>query len=312
MGHCVEISRMKTKTIYSLSTLFVLTLLIMLFRTNNTFDRSFKESSPSNFLKIVNPVDIDFSPYNFICTTSKFTSLRYPLCVYIDNEGTYINQQDKIMINTIMEELNKDPSLQILDLGANVGVYSLTVGHLNRSVVSVEPNFDTVLRLAKSVMLGNLTKYVTIFHNAISNEHATLEISINTQTQEDTRVKEINATCPQGAICPDNRNVQAITLDDLIPFVKSPVIIKADVQGHEIKAFNKGAHTFFSVIKVPMIFIEWVLYPQGVNSGVWKKEDIDQWLEFFYSRKYSVYSANNIKLDSNWMNWPSDVVFKKV
>ncbi|OWF46146.1 hypothetical protein KP79_PYT10293 [Mizuhopecten yessoensis] len=65
--------------------------------------------------------------------------------------------------------LSGDPDLVLLDIGANVGVFSLMAAKLGRTVFSIDCLTKNVHRLCASVSAGNLLKHVTIILNAMSN-----------------------------------------------------------------------------------------------------------------------------------------------
>lgn len=109
--------------------------------------------------------------------------------------------------------------------------------------------------------------------------------------------------------------VQTITMDDLIPLVTTGhAVIKIDIQGSEINAFNsKTASKFFDKINVPVIQMEWGLYPRAYpyNDPV-KRGQVEDWLEMFYRRKYTFFGAYGGKaLGRDWENWPYDILLKR-
>ena len=49
-----------------------------------------------------------------------------------------------------------DPDIGLIDLGANIGAYTLPIAAMGHRVVAVEPHLDSVRRLHKAVVLGDL------------------------------------------------------------------------------------------------------------------------------------------------------------
>jgi 2-polyprenyl-3-methyl-5-hydroxy-6-metoxy-1,4-benzoquinol methylase len=59
--------------------------------------------------------------------------------------------------------------LKVLDIGANIGQYSLYAASFGRSVIAIEPFYDNYIRLHKSAILTNVTNKITLLTNAVSN-----------------------------------------------------------------------------------------------------------------------------------------------
>ena len=59
-----------------------------------------------------------------------------------------------------------------LDIGANLGSYALPVAQADRHVVAVEPNWNVLRRLSKSVYLGRVSNNIDQLHYAISEKRS--------------------------------------------------------------------------------------------------------------------------------------------
>jgi len=73
-----------------------------------------------------------------------------------------------------MRVMEADPRFVFIDIGANIGAYTLAVAHMKRHVIAVEPNLRTVQLLSQSVLMGSVSGYVTLLNNAVSDGHTTL------------------------------------------------------------------------------------------------------------------------------------------
>ena len=69
--------------------------------------------------------------------------------------------------------LRDQPDLLFLDIGCNIGTYTIAMAHLGRTVVAVDALIDNLQLLNKSLLLGNFQKYVTLNWNAVSDTHTT-------------------------------------------------------------------------------------------------------------------------------------------
>ena len=248
------------------------------------------------------------------CVNAILGNLSFPMCIYNPQIDIFVSRMviagkyfEPDLVLKILKFFCIHPDLTFVDLGANLGTYSLPIAHSGIHVVSVEPHKDTVRRLAKSVHLGRIENNVDIFHYALSNEESTTFLKFNARNRGDTFMVG-NGSCP-GCL-----SVKMTVLNKLIPFIRhKKAFIKIDTQEAEIKIFQrKGAAMFFDEIDVVMILMEWVLYPQRYNKTEDGRRKVDRFLEFFYQRGYEVYDPRTEKkLDANWAKWSYDVLFKK-
>lgn len=79
----------------------------------------------------------------------------------------------------MMRVMKQDPSIGLIDLGCNIGVYALTAAKHGRKVVAVDANRYNLLMLGQSLTLNpGLKERVTMVHNALSNEYGRVQIGI--------------------------------------------------------------------------------------------------------------------------------------
>jgi FkbM family methyltransferase len=120
-----------------------------------------------------------------------------------------------------------------VDVGANVGSYTVLAGVVGAKVTAVEPIPSTFRQLADNVILNGLSERVQCHNIGLSASNGVLRFTANLDT-----VNHVLAT---------NEEVPAIEvpvmrLDDLPALADSmnPIMIKLDVEGHEL-AVLQGA-----------------------------------------------------------------------
>nr|KAG5693039.1 hypothetical protein BaRGS_028799 [Batillaria attramentaria] len=106
---------------------------------------------------------------------------------------------------------------------------------------------------------------------------------------------------------PPDRLVDAVTMDDLIPLVRTKrVFLKMDIERSEGRAL-RGASKFFAEIEVVCVLMEWEWVKQI-------DEDRRFILEFLTDRGYQAYrqptDTSHLPAD-NSMSWPHDVYWLK-
>lgn len=174
--------------------------------------------------------------------------------------------------------LRLDRRLQVVDIGANIGVFSLPAARIAQ-VLAIEPNWRNMVGLAKAVDLGAVSSNITLIHNAVSNVRATFKMVVDPANQgRGFLTKKIlrNTTRCKVKSC---RTVRTILLNDILPLMRSKIaLIKVDVEGHEVHIFTEwSAGQFFDHIDVPLIFMEWLLCKRH------PMDDVQRLLKFFFT-----------------------------
>ena len=265
---------------------------------------------------VVQPATFDFRNETFNCTPMHLVNMAFPLCHYTTKNdvwvtgrllrGTYFEGDE---VSRFLRLLRLDPQLQLVDIGANIGVYSLPAARVAK-VLAVEPNWRSMARLVKAVHLGGVVSNITLVQNAISNVRATLNMGVHPTNQGNaflintTKCKATPINLPCNTLAP----TRTILLNDLLPLMRSKsALMKVDVEGHEVNIFTDAtAGQFFDQIDVPLVFMEWVLCKRHSTDIV------QRLLNFFYSRNYAVFGVDNSKLANPYNNWPENVLFKKM
>ena len=184
------------------------------------------------------------------------------ICLYPDDVDRYVSTyirttgawEPEITL-PILSAMEKYPSAIFLDIGANVGMHSLSVARFGRRVVAVEPKLSTIKRLHKSVNLNRLADRYTLVTNAVSNARQTMTL----------RSDVIN---PGASSLLDNKprffheeTVETILMDDLLevlPADITEIVMKIDVEGFEARAFANASKLLSSGVKIQAVFMEWV------------------------------------------------------
>ena len=79
--------------------------------------------------------------------------------------------------------------MQLVDIGANIGYYSLLAAKLGHRVVAVEPVTDSIRRLHRAAQLEQLTQHITVVHNAVADVRTRATLRQSGHNQGDSRVE---------------------------------------------------------------------------------------------------------------------------
>jgi len=310
---CIIVFLLMVHHIIKQNNLTVATLLNMPLSSSKNNEETVNQSL--SVPKVILPASYDSPNEAVYCMTADLTNMTFPICLYDAKtdktvsglllRGTYYEANE---ISRFIRLLRLDRRLQLVDIGANVGLWSLPAARVT-NVLAVEPNWSSMSRLAKAVDLGAVSSNITLIHNAISDVRTTLHMGVHPANQGHAFL--INSSrctkTPIGLRCNTLPPTKTILLNDLLPLVHSrAALLKVDVEGHEINVFtDSSAGQFFDHVDVPVVIMEWKLCTRH-SSDV-----LHRLLNFFYSRNYTAYNLNNSKLEEEYLNWPKDVLFKK-
>ena len=137
-------------------------------------------SSPN----VILPSSVVFPDDATDCETVTFMNMKYPICLYTDSVDDRISARirrgvyyEGDHVRRFLRLFLADHRLQFVDIGANIGVWSLPAARLTQ-VVSVEPNWRSMARLSKAVDLGSVSSNITLIHNAVSDVRASLNVAV--------------------------------------------------------------------------------------------------------------------------------------
>ncbi len=123
-----------------------------------------------------------------------------------------------------------------VDVGANVGSYTILAALLGARVVAVEPIPETFDRLIENVRLNGMESAVTAHRVGLSDRSGTLRFTTDQGT-----INHVMAETESLA----GTDVAVVTLDSILTDV-SPALIKIDVEGHELAVLNGAGRTLES------------------------------------------------------------------
>ena len=214
----------------------------------------------------------------------------------------------------------------MIDVGANLGLYTLLATQYDRHVIAVEPLYDSLIRLHKSIQLNDVQHQVTLVANAIGTKHERLSLKIVDKNLGASYLSYLDELAPPKkqlenlveephGIAPSVlAEIETITLDDLVsiyPLFFKRAILKMDIEGFEALAFA-NASLLFNRTEIPAIYMEFgklieIKYHRGMMNA------IEFMLKFLKERNYEPYEVNDINhlLYDNWESWPWDVAFRR-
>ena len=202
--------------------------------------------------------------------------------------------------------LKKDPGIGLIDIGCNIGMYSIIAASMGHRVVAVDAVRLNALMLAKSVILNRYQDSVTIVNSAISNAYGRLNFSSWPSNRGSARIRTDGMNRPESGFVSIEENVASILMDDLLDVITfQRAIIKIDIEGHEVAALS-GANVLFDTLDIPLVISEW----WGFRYTNWSM--VEAVISYMSSHDYRAESTDGVLLvKRNWRYWPWDILWVK-
>lgn len=183
---------------------------------------------------------------------------------------------------------NKLKSAEIfLDIGANIGYYSIIAGYVmpkSGEIISFEPVVETYDRLVKNIKLNNLYN-VKPLNIALGNKNEFAEIKLTKElghsSMAGTPIDYINKT----------EKIKINRLNDLVNFNSKKIFIKIDVEGYELEVL-RGMKNVLEENDCEIIF---EFTPSEHNLSINNKTISLDIYDFFENINYEIFYFKNEK-----------------
>lgn len=234
-------------------------------------------------------------------------------------------------MRTFLRTLKEVPTANVIDIGANIGLYSLLSAKLNRTVLAVEPLHDNLNRIHKAAQMERVQSKIYALVNAVSNERKPLKLSIMDYNIGGSHVAEYEMMDEEERLSMTSSSVivNSILLDDLLDVYRIKMaslgnqgakkfVIKLDIEGYEPFAFEKGEN-LFKKLEIVAVFMEMGKISEKVRKINRASYDlylakVNNMFRILQELNYEPYEVNGYnKLDySKWRDdWPWDVYFRQ-
>ncbi|CAH1799512.1 unnamed protein product [Owenia fusiformis] len=267
------------------------------------------------------------SPVTRVDTTAKVDDLQFechavklkgifdspfPLCTYTAEEDKWVSGEflknsywERSIVKAIMNQLSDNPDWGFVDVGANIGTYTIPALKLGAKVIAIEAMQGNVDRISRSVQLNDLHENLTLLHNAVYDVHTEFTFRLDSANVGGTSVVKLKTKEGRGQTKHANETVFSVFLDEIHPFVDfKEAIMKIDIEGSELHAFEK-AGDLLDKVRFNEIYMEWMLIKTSNGSG--------EFVESMLQRGYSVYDVNKPykKLTlTELQNYTKDIIWK--
>ena len=288
--------------------------------------RSARERNISNLSQNVHIVDLNQiikSEFQCIKTKKLLHNISTNVCLYEKKDDKYVSGSfrdsasiyEEAQVTRILQLLIRHPHLDFIDIGANIGTYTMYVAALGRFVLAIDCFAPNIIRLRRAIQLTNVFDQVVLVQNAVFTQSGqSLELSfekgnIGGQSIIPRSTNRLNESDLTNRLSTNNPYiVKTITFDEVLPILIARgvrgALMKIDIEGSESFVVENGSR-IFDTLDIPFVQMEWRMVRLNDNHA----ETI---LSFFDKHNYYPVSAVCSQLSSTeYKVWPSEIYWLK-
>ncbi|UJR15814.1 hypothetical protein I4U23_002743 [Adineta vaga] len=278
---------------------------------------------PSSHIEIVNfskAINVDFKCMK---TKTLLNHFHSHICVYESQKDVYVSNSfresasiwEEEGVVRILQMLLRYPHLDFIDIGANIGTYTMYAAALGRFVLAIECFGPNVERIHRAVQLSNIANRVLLVQNALYTESGKYVKLSNVSTNVGGQELDVAMRPNNSEPFANNQNrtndpylVKTIRFDDLVPLLLERsmrgAIMKVDIEGSESFIVEAGSQ-IFDLFEIPMVQIEWLKVRDFPNR-------VKTLIDFFVKRNYEPKTFQCNLLDFKQVQqWPNDFCWIK-
>lgn len=172
-----------------------------------------------------------FWPGGFGTVRSNGALFRLNYKNFVDRQIAFYDDYEQRQLDYLMSELTRIDADTFLDIGANIGFYSIIIAKsdLTADIIAFEPDARNVERFNENAVLNDLADDLNLYPLLVSDRTGELDFQLGSDTSTgQSKVSE------SGGI-----SVQSVSIDDFLSLKDKNLGIKIDVEGHEL-AVLKG------------------------------------------------------------------------
>ena len=260
--------------------------------------------------------------FRCIKTKKLLQNISTVVCLYDTKRDRYVSGAfreevsiwEEEQVKRMLELLIRHPNLHFIDVGANIGTYTMYAAALGRFVLAIDCFRPNLLRLRRAIQLANVSDRVVVVQNAIyPHSGQTLRLSINTKNIGAQRIQHVKNQSKtsyrkSNLSTRDPYSVRTIRFDEVLPILVARgvrrALMKIDIEGSESFVFESGSGVF-DAVDIPVVQMEWFQIVQDTAR-------VRVVMSFFERRLYRPVSVKCdwLKLDE-YQTWPMDIYWLK-
>ena len=216
----------------------------------------------SSNVHIINLSEIVPSRFHCLQTKTLVNRTGAHICLHETKKDVYVSGAyrdtqsvwEEAKVTRILQYLLRHPRLDFIDVGANIGAYTMYVAALGRFVLAIDCFAPNMARLRRSVQLAKVADHVVLVQNAIYRHSGLqLRLSVDTRNIGGQGISIVrnhsNARLLAGNASRSNPYVvQTILFDEILPILVArgirAALMKIDIEGSESFVVETGGGVF--------------------------------------------------------------------
>ena len=216
----------------------------------------------SSNVHIINLSEIVPSRFHCLQTKTLVNQTGAHICLHETKKDVYVSGAyrdtqsvwEEAKVTRILQYLLRHPRLDFIDVGANIGAYTMYVAALGRFVLAIDCFAPNMARLRRSVQLAKVADHVVLVQNAIYRHSGLqLRLSVDTRNIGGQGISIVrnhsNARLLAGNASRSNPYVvQTILFDEILPILVArgirAALMKIDIEGSESFVVETGGGVF--------------------------------------------------------------------
>lgn len=184
----------------------------------------------------------------------------------------------------------------VLDIGANIGYYSVMLGKLvgeNGKVYALEPSLNNFKLLNINIMLNDMVNIVESFNIGVSNTTGFADFYQSAKSNWHTFYPKVHSgTTTESLVHTSPIKVPVITIEDFIENKQKIDLIRMDIEGFEVEVFESMVPLLEDLNFRPSIIFE-AHYPRYDDDEHNMKEKLNMLFKAGYNVKYIASNLHN-------------------
>jgi FkbM family methyltransferase len=286
---------------------------------NNRLKHDLNISTNVHIIDLTAPIK---SKFQCIKTKKILHNLSTTICLHQTKKDMYISGAfyntssiwEEEQVTHILQILIRHPHFHFIDIGANIGTYTMFVATLGRFVLAIDCFAPNIVRLRHAIQLSNVSDRVVLVQNALfTHSGQFLRLSVDTKNiggqgiyPSSNRSDKHRA---QNSLSTNNPYlVKTITFDEILPILLAHgirrALVKMDIEGSESFVVENGSRVF-DTLDIPFIQMEWKVISQYDGR-------VKIVFDFFSKRNYDPMTISCQLLDLlEHKLWPDEIYWLK-
>jgi FkbM family methyltransferase len=196
----------------------------------------------------------------------------------------------------LVHEILKKDKLLFIDIGANIGYYSLLAASIGIKCIAFEPIEKNYRIFEKSIKDNNFQDLIKIYKVALGDEHKMVEFNIINRNMGCATIYDFGKTVEADY----KENVMLFLADDLLLSIEQEMFIKMDVENMEVSVI-KGMMQTLSKGRVKYLLMEVSKMVDQIELfTILKEKGFHTGISIEYLREID--SSNTLNLQSNYLS----------